>query len=83
MEKATQVKRAIDKEAARAAKRLGATHVAMIGFFPDGSHFQVHDGGSAPMSFLKLYKQLVYINEMLEKSGEDHVTLLSDVSQAH
>jgi hypothetical protein len=46
-EKRSSVKRKIDKEAARAAARLGAKTVLVIAFFADGEYLHLQDGGTA------------------------------------
>lgn len=71
-EKRAQNKRKIDKEARRAADRLGAKHVAIIAFFADGEYMHMQDGGSAPMPFDQLYKQMVnYMESLKQNAGKD------------
>jgi hypothetical protein len=74
-EKRSQVKRKIDKEAARAAARLGAKTVVIVAFFQDGNCMHMQDGGSAPMPFDKLYKQLSLAMTILDQSGGEDVRL--------
>lgn len=72
-DKRAQIKRKIDKEAARAAARLGAKAVTIIAWFPAGDDYlHMQDGGTAPMSSNELYKQMATIATVLEDSnGED------------
>jgi hypothetical protein len=74
-EKRSQVKRKIDKEAKRAAERLGAATVAIIAFFPEGEFLHMQDGGTAPMDFKKLYTQLSVVMTTLEESGGEDVAI--------
>lgn len=71
-EKRSATKRKIDKEAKRAAERLGAATVAIIAFFPDGEFLHMQDGGTAPMGFKDLYAKMCSAMNILEQSaGED------------
>jgi hypothetical protein len=75
MEKRSRVTRKIEKEAARAAARLGAEGVVIIAFFKDGEYFHMQDAGSAPMPLSDLYKQMVSAREVLGESGGEDVAL--------
>lgn len=75
-EKRAQVKRQIDKAAERAAAKLGASHVAIVAFFPaDGEHLHMLDGGSAPMPFDKLYSHMATAMAVMDESGGEDVAL--------
>ena len=74
-EKRSQVKRKIDKEAARTAKRLGAATVAIIAFFPEGEYLHMQDGGTAPMDLKKVYAKLASAHEIMESTGGEDVSL--------
>jgi hypothetical protein len=74
-EKRNFVKRKIDKEAARAAARLGAKSVLIIAFFEDGEFLHMQDGGTAPMSTADLYKKLATAEIILDESGGEDVAL--------
>lgn len=76
-EKRSQIKRKIDKEAKRAAERLGASHVVAIVFFldGDGEHLHMQDGGTSPMSFADLYKKMSGIMGVLDESGGADVAM--------
>lgn len=67
--KRQNVKRKIDKEADRAAARLGAKAVVIIAFFPDGEYLHMQDGGTAPMELQKLYQQLATAHHVVEEAG--------------
>lgn len=70
------VKRKIDKEAARAADRLGAKTVAIIAFFPaEGSYLHMLDGGTAPMELKDLYAKMQTAHEIVEQSGGKDVEI--------
>ena len=59
MKKQMQVKRKVDKEAARAAARLGARTVAMLCFFSNGDEpLMLIEGGTSPMPSIDLYTSL-------------------------
>lgn len=75
MEKRSALKRRIDKEADRAAARLGASGVVVIAFFSDGQHMHMLDGGRAPMKFADLYQQMVQLTSVLKASGGEDVSL--------
>lgn len=68
-----RAKAKIDKEAARAAARLGAEGVVIVAFYPDGDHFHMLDGGKSPMPLKELYKTLLMATEMNEAApaGKD------------
>lgn len=71
-EKRSAVKRKIDREAARAAARLGAKSVLIVAFFPDGEYLHMLDGGTAPMPTAELYKKLATVETVLAEScGKD------------
>lgn len=53
------VRAKIDKEAKRAAKRLGGFSAVMVVFFEDGAFFHRMEGGAAPMPTDELYRQLL------------------------
>lgn len=74
-DKRSQVKRKIDKEAARAAARLGAQTVCIIAFFKDGEYMHMLDGGNAPMDFQKLYATLQTAHQTVEESGGKDVAI--------
>lgn len=74
-EKRSNIKRKIDKEAARAAARLGAATVTIIAFFPDGEYLHMQDGGTAPMPSLDLYTKLATASTILNESGGEDVAL--------
>jgi NADPH-dependent 2,4-dienoyl-CoA reductase/sulfur reductase-like enzyme len=74
-EKRSAVKRKIDKEAARAAARLGARSVLIVAFFADGEYLHMQDGGTAPMAAAELYKKLATSTTILEESGGNDVAL--------
>ena len=75
-EKRTIVKRKIDKEADRAAARLGAKFVTMIVWFDGGDgYLHMQDGGRAPMSSNALYKQMATVATVLEDSDGKDVAL--------
>ena len=74
-EKRGQIKRKIDKEAARAAARLGAKTVAIIAFFPDGEYMHMLDGGTAPMELKDLYAKMATCHEVVEQSGGEDVAM--------
>lgn len=69
VEKRAAFQRKIEKETARAAKRLGVPGVVMIAFVPDGDHFHIQDGGTSPMGLKELYTQLATGHEMVEETG--------------
>ena len=73
-ERRAQVKKKIDKEAARAVERLGARTVAVICFFDEapGGHMIMLEGGTAPFPAGQLYAQLASIyarNEAQQKAA--------------
>lgn len=75
-EKRAAVKRKIDKEAERAAARLGASMVTIIAWFPAGDgYLHMQDGGNAPMTSDQLYKQMATIGDVLKDSGGEDVSL--------
>lgn len=74
-EKRSQVRRKIDKEAKRAAARLGASHVTIIAFFSDGEYEHMLDGGTAPMAAGDVYKQMTEVREILKQSGGEDVQI--------
>ncbi len=74
-EKRSQIKRKIDREAKHSAGRLGAAHVVVIAFFPDGEFLHMQDGGSAPMPFEQLYKQMSGVMATLKESGGEDVQM--------
>lgn len=60
-ERFKQVKKKIDKEAARALARLNARTVAMICFFNDGDRpLVLLEGGTSPLPAHILYAQLAH-----------------------
>lgn len=69
------VKRRIDKEAARAAGRLGAETVMIIAFFRDGEYAHMLDGGTAPMPPAELYARLLSVKQVLAESGGKDVAV--------
>lgn len=72
-EKRAQVKRKIDKEARRAADRLGAQGVMIIAFFKQGEYAHVLDGGEAPMPYEEVYKKMVTGYGVVKESGGEDV----------
>lgn len=75
-EKRSITKRKIDKEAERAAARLGASMVTILAWFPAGGEYlHMQDGGSAPMPSDALYKHLATVATILDKSGGEDVAL--------
>lgn len=71
-EKRRQVKRKIDKEAARAAARLDAKTVAMICFFDEGAGTMIlMEGGTAPVPGGTLYAQLAHRYSMMEQKARE------------
>jgi hypothetical protein len=75
MERRSAMKRKIDKEAKRAAVRLGASHVTIIAFFSDGEYLHMQDGGDAPMPADDLYKHMATAVQILDASGGDDVAI--------
>ena len=70
-EKRRQVKRKIDKEAARAVARLGAKTVAMICFFQEeGATMILMEGGTAPVPGGPLYAQLANRYALMEQKQQ-------------
>ncbi len=75
-EKRASMTRKINKEAKRAASRLGASMVTIIAWFPAGEeHLHMLDGGDAPMPRDQVYKQMVSIGAVLDESGGEDVAL--------
>jgi hypothetical protein len=76
IEKRDRIKRKIDKEAARAAGRLGAKAAVLIVFFEDGNEYlHIQDGGVAPMPLIELYRKLSGDRGVMDQSVDDGVTL--------
>jgi len=73
MERRSQIKKKIDREAARAAARLGAEAVMIVAFFKDGEYLHMQDGGTSPMPPAELYKKLATATSILEDSGGEDV----------
>lgn len=77
MARRQRVKAKIDKEAARAAARLGAQGVVIVAFFADGDHLHMQDGGMSPVPFAELYKTLLTATEAQAASPGKDVGYLS------
>lgn len=76
MEKRSRTAAKIEKEAARAAARLGAKHVVIIAFFRDGEYLHMQDAATdLPMSLPDLYKKMISMNDVLDASGGKDVAL--------
>lgn len=71
----SRVKAKIDKEAARAAARLGARSAVLVVFFEEGDYLHMQDGGMAPMPFKELYARLLSMLEIMEQSGGEDVSM--------
>lgn len=69
------VKHRIDREAKRAAERIGAMSCIVIAFFEDGEYLHMQDGGSSPMPPEQLYKKLAAAFEMTDESSGKDVAL--------
>lgn len=65
----------IDKEADRAAARLGASGVVIIAFFEDGEYLHTQDGGKSPMPFIDLYKTMAVATQVMNESEEGGVNI--------
>jgi hypothetical protein len=72
-ERRATVKRKIDKEAERAAIRIGAKSVVIIAFFSDGEYLHLQDGGNSPVP--NLYEHLATARQVLDESGGADVAL--------
>jgi hypothetical protein len=70
-ERRSRVKAKLDKEAARAAARLGAHSVWIIATFADGEFMHLQDGGSSPWPLKELYQQMLRATEMNEIADDD------------
>ena len=75
IEKRDRTNRKIEKEADRAAARLGAKHVVIIAFFEDSEYLHMQDGGKAPMPLEQLYKQMLSVRHVLDASGGEDVAM--------
>jgi hypothetical protein len=75
IEKRSRVTKKIEREAARAAARLGAENVVIIAFFKDGEYMHMQDAGTAPMPLSDLYKKMVSARDILGESGGEDVAL--------
>jgi hypothetical protein len=49
--------------------------VVIVAFFQDGNCMHIQDGGSAPMPFDELYKELSSAMTILDQSGGEDVRL--------
>src|SRR5262245_62803131 len=74
--KRERVKAKIDREAERAAGRLGASHVVLVAFFPEGVQLHMQDGGNPPMDWQKLYTDLATAHRIVEDNDGQDVSLL-------
>lgn len=70
-EKRSRVKSKMEKEASRAAARLGAHTVWIIATFADGEFMHIQDGGSSPWPIEELYQAMLRTTEMNEASNGD------------
>jgi hypothetical protein len=75
LERRARTKQKIDKEAARVAARLGASHVKIIAFFEDGEYRHLLDAGSSPMDDKRLYEMLLSAGAILDASGGKDVAI--------
>jgi hypothetical protein len=81
MAKRTATHKRIEKEAARAAPRLGANYCIVIACFrdPDGWYNTLDaSAGIAPMSATKIYSTLVKANLALQANGGEDVEVRLD-----
>jgi len=74
-ERRDAVRRKIDKEADRAAYRLGASKVFMIAFFEEGEYLHLMEGGASPMPVKDLCEKILSALAMLEASGGEDISL--------
>ena len=75
MEKRSRVTDKIKKEAARVAERIGAKHVVIIAFFPEGEYMHMQDAGNPPMDYGKLYHHLATAHAVTAASGGEDIAL--------
>ncbi len=68
-----QTKKKIDREAIRAAARIGAKSAVIIAFFEDGEYLHLQDGGKSPMP--NLYQRLATARGVLDESGGADVAM--------
>lgn len=72
----SQMVNKINKEAARAAARLGARTVSIIATFEDGEYVHILEGGKYPFATPKeTYERMVLMHKMMEQSGGEDVDL--------
>jgi len=65
----------IRAEAARVANRLGASHLMVIAFFPDGDDIHTIDAGTSPVPTRDLYAKMASAIEALEMNDGEDVTV--------
>jgi hypothetical protein len=70
-------KRKVDKEADRAAQKLGAEAVYIIAFYDagDGQHFHIMDGGKAPMPQKEMHQMMIATIEKLKLTGGEDASI--------
>lgn len=72
-EQRSRKKAKLDKEAAKVAGRVGADHVIVIAFFPEGEFYHMMDGGSSPVPMKQLYSTMLATHMKLELSGGEDI----------
>lgn len=74
-EKMAKTKAKVDKEARRAAMRLGAKAAVMIVFYEDGEYLHFIDGGVSPIPGRDLYLKMISIIDINAQTGGEGVKI--------
>jgi RNase P protein component len=66
-ERRNDIARRVREAAEAVAQELGAAHIVVVTFFPDGEHTHIVIEGNPPMPYGELYRHLQAAEQMVQE----------------